>query len=272
MDCTNVANTALMTKIKKDKTLSDLHPFVSAELASNALVLAPSGTAAAKAQSRILSSKWLAPKVLGTVAALNNFLHPNPGARRILEGRDKSAFPNVGTKSRTDQARNSVIVNDSDEGYSIGSDKDLLSEVNDGDGWESGTVSDNDHEPSAKSDGWESGSIQGGSYREQEMSDALSDVGGLPSGPGGMEIKPKNSTSLSNGQSAFLPTLSVGFTRGDSDSEFSDREAKISDSGKKNRRGQRARRASVFFISRYRAGNELPVRRQDMGKEIWKER
>lgn len=245
MDCTKVANTALMTKIKKDKTLSDVHPLVSAELAPNALVLAPPGTAAAKAQSRILSSKWLASEALAIVAALKNFLHPDPGARGISEGRDKSAFPKVGKKGRTDQARDSVIVNDSDEDYSIGSDKDLLSEVNDGDGgWESGTVSDNDHEPSAKSDGWESGSIQGDSYREQETSDAMSDVGGLPSRPGGMEIKAKKSSSLlSKGQSAFLPTLSVGFTRGDSDSEFSDREAKISDSGKKNRRGQRARRA-----------------------------
>lgn len=246
MDCNKVAHTALMTKIKKEKNLSGdplVQALVSAELASKALVLAPSGTPTAKAQSRMLSSKMLASEVIAAVAALKNFLHPDLDGRRTSESKDKSGFPTAsGKKSKMDQARYPVIVTDSDEDYSIGSDKDVLSEVDGGDGWESGTVSDNDDEPPVMSDGWESGSVRGGSYRG-EVSDAASDVGGPPSAPDGIKIMAKNPTLLSKGQSAFLPTLSVGFTRGDSDSEFSDSEAKIVDDVKKNRRGQRARRA-----------------------------
>ncbi|KAL4069874.1 Bud-site selection protein [Scleroderma yunnanense] len=240
MDCNKIANTVLMTKIKKDKALSEdphIHPFVSAELASNSLVPAPSGTATAKAQSRILSSKLLASEVIATVAALKDFLHPDSGTGGIAERQNRSAVPKIGKKSRTesDRVRDPALVNnDSNEGYPIGSDRHILSEIDDG-GWESGTVGDN--QPSAMSDGWESGSVQGSSYRGETASDVVSDVGG----PSDVEIKAKKATLLS--QSAFLPTLSVGFTRGDSDSEFTDSEAKIADSTKKNRRGQRARRA-----------------------------
>ena len=44
-------------------------------------------------------------------------------------------------------------------------------------------------------------------------------------------------------ESTFLPSLAVGFTRGDSDSDWSDGEANVADGVRKNRRGQRARRA-----------------------------
>lgn len=46
------------------------------------------------------------------------------------------------------------------------------------------------------------------------------------------------------GESTFLPSLSVGFIRGNSDSDWSDGEADIADiPQRKNRRGQRARKA-----------------------------
>ena len=44
-------------------------------------------------------------------------------------------------------------------------------------------------------------------------------------------------------ESAFLPTLSNGFIPGGSDTDWSDREARVADGVRKNRRGQRARRA-----------------------------
>jgi hypothetical protein len=44
-------------------------------------------------------------------------------------------------------------------------------------------------------------------------------------------------------ESVFLPTLSNGFIPGGSDTDWSDEEAKVADGVRKNRRGQRARRA-----------------------------
>jgi len=44
-------------------------------------------------------------------------------------------------------------------------------------------------------------------------------------------------------ESAFLPTLSNGFIPGGSDTDWSDCEAGVADGVRKNRRGQRARRA-----------------------------
>jgi hypothetical protein len=43
--------------------------------------------------------------------------------------------------------------------------------------------------------------------------------------------------------SVFLPTLSNGFIPGGSDTDWSDGEARVADGPRKNRRGQRARRA-----------------------------
>ena len=44
-------------------------------------------------------------------------------------------------------------------------------------------------------------------------------------------------------ESVFLPTLSNGFIPGGSDTDWSDSEARVADGVRKNRRGQRARRA-----------------------------
>ena len=44
-------------------------------------------------------------------------------------------------------------------------------------------------------------------------------------------------------ESVFLPTLSNGFIPGGSDTDWSDGEARVADGVRKNRRGQRARRA-----------------------------
>lgn len=56
----------------------------------------------------------------------------------------------------------------------------------------------------------------------------------------------KGNKKARTGESTFLPSLSVGFVDGDSDTEWSDAEANIADAPvKKNRRGQRARQAYV---------------------------
>ena len=99
-------------------------------------------------------------------------------------------------------------------------------------------------------DGWESGSISPG---EGEDSVAESDGGNEDLGASPRLTKPSSpsqptpSTAAmkkSGIQSTFLPSLSVGFVRGSDDSDFSDSDAKVADiEMKKNRRGQRARRA-----------------------------
>lgn len=107
--------------------------------------------------------------------------------------------------------------------------------------------------------GWESGSIHGGSSAESGESDdedPLSEVNGdeqslRPSASSGPDLKASSSSKAAQsqpdkpkkaGESTFLPSLAVGFTRGDSDaSDFSDDDADVAP--KKNRRGQRARRA-----------------------------
>ena len=117
------------------------------------------------------------------------------------------------------------------------------------DGWESGSIDD----AGVKADdGWESGSVKSAYSNRTSESDSsestptskktLLKAGSNPNAP----TKTKTSTP----ESKFLPSLSVGFVRGDSDSEFSDVEAPTE--MRKNRRGQRARRASVLlFVDRY---------------------
>lgn len=145
-------------------------------------------------------------------------------------------------------------------GLTVGSGEDeVVSDGADNAAWESGSVSGADDDAE---DGWESGSIggevhsasdddgdaspDGDSSSEDEDSDREEDTVKKPAGKlkstvpkaASLKAKPKASASAST----FLPSLSVGFIRGDSDSEWSDSEDKTEDV-RKNRRGQRARRA-----------------------------
>ncbi|KAG6333838.1 hypothetical protein ID866_5250 [Astraeus odoratus] len=234
VDCDKVANTALQTKIKKDKVLADdlvLRTVLSAELASSTLIPAPAGTLTGKVHNRLLSSKLLATEVSATVMALKDFLHPGPSTYGTRENNDELAVQQTKTSMQdSDKSSNFVNASDDEDDLSAGDDRDT------DDGWESGTIGD---KRQSMIDGWESGSVQGSSY-QGELSDSVSDAGDQPTG---YESRAKKLRTLSERQSTFLPTLSVGFTRGDSDSEFSDSEAKIADGIRKNRRGQRARRA-----------------------------
>lgn len=96
--------------------------------------------------------------------------------------------------------------------------------------------------------GWESGSVHEGPGSEDEDEDDSEDEedGPRPSTSSRKESTAKSTKSQPEtfkkaGESTFLPSLAVGFTRGDSDaSDLSDDEDVAP---KKNRRGQRARRA-----------------------------
>lgn len=142
-------------------------------------------------------------------------------------------LPNISKRRRThdnpsswDAAEN-ASGEGSDEVYEDASGDEAVVEVDDG--WESGTAG-----AASRSDDSVAGAANG-DFGSEDFSSA-----DLPS------EDPKSKKSQPHGskcQSEFLPSLSVGFTPGDSGSEFSDTETKLVDGIKKNRRGQRARRA-----------------------------
>ncbi|KAI6114407.1 Bud-site selection protein [Pisolithus sp. B1] len=240
LDCKQIANTALTTKIKKDKKLSEhalVQSAVLAELTSSTVSLVPSGAPTAKAQSRVLSSKLLAAEIATVLEALRNYLSSTSdmGEMPNQKGTPGSA------KGRKDKDRTSSPVSasdsDSGEGHRCQDSEERV--ATEDDGWQSGTVSD---EPSV-ADGWESGRVHDSSDYDK-VSDDVTDFGDQTTSLNRTKAQTRKLVSLSKDESVFLPTLSVGFARGGgSDSEFSDSEANVADGVKKNRRGQRARRA-----------------------------
>ncbi|KAH0832064.1 Bud-site selection protein [Lanmaoa asiatica] len=248
-----LAHSALMTKLKKDKTLSADPSIqaISVELASNQVSPRAPGTPTAKVQSRILSSKVLASEVVSIVETLRTFLQHYVGSEDIGEATDNPhASPSTSKRRRrtgTGHDKGAFlskdsIVNPSGEGSHGGnrntSGNEAIAAVNDD--WESGTVG-----APPGSDGSVVGSADDRDTSSDDSDDVAfgqgsSDEGDVPSE--NFESK-KPQPHGTKGQSEFLPSLSVGFTRCDSGSEFSDSETKLADGIKKNRRGQRARRA-----------------------------
>lgn len=202
--------------------------------------------------SRLLSSKFLAKQVADSVLSLKALLDPS--------------IKTSGTKATTFDVPHEVGMDDEVEESEInavgerpakrskavessGKEDDDLEQPDDDGGWESGTV-DGASDPDPE--GWESGSI------EQSEEDSDSDSGlvvpsssnkakKLPSNP---QPTSKVNESKSTSSSTFLPSLSVGFIRGnssDSDIDEDGADGQAGDIPKKNRRGQRARRAYVLF-------------------------
>jgi hypothetical protein len=242
---------ALKTKILKNKSLSTndaVRGAMKSEL-SKAGMVAEIGTPAAKVHSRLLSSKVLAAEIASVMDTLRITVQPTTG--RKVEGEkvsDEEVVPpakkrkpktNKLAAKKSSQKSAKVAVEEASE-----EDEGKIEDV-DGNGWESGSVSDGDE--AALEAGWESGTISSRSDQSDEWSgsDEENEPEDNPTIP---SYSPKKATNKA-GESTFLPSLAVGFTRGDSDSDFSDSEAKIVDGVKKNRRGQRARRAYVHRTS-----------------------
>lgn len=229
-----------MTKLKKDKTLSSDPTIqaVSVELASNLVSPGAPGTPTAKVQSRMLSSKVLASEVISIVETLKTFLHPLLGPEGIEEAPDNfRALPNSPKKRITGTGHEEVLFSSKDNDNAI----DLSGEGSDG-GYES---TSGDESVAEVNGGWESGTVGAPSESDDSVADEhdfSSDDSSEADFPEDRKSK-KSQSHGSKGQSEFLPSLSVGFTRGDSGSEFSGSETKLVDGIKRNRRGQRARRA-----------------------------
>ncbi|KIK69556.1 hypothetical protein GYMLUDRAFT_33928 [Collybiopsis luxurians FD-317 M1] len=244
-----VANTALRSKLTKDKVLSDhesMQTALSQELADNLLQPASGGTAA-KVQSRLLSSKILASEVASVVEDLRSVIHP---FTTDSQDGDVSAELDESMPERPKKLKKLSMQdipededvemdlggNDEDEEEDEEDEEDIVDagedDENNADEWESGTIGDDEKEPD---NGWESGSIAG-------ESDGFMDED-LPSDSEEVPQRTSVKAVPAAGQSTFLPSLSTGFIRG-SDSDWSDTADQAAELGqKKNRRGQRARRA-----------------------------
>jgi hypothetical protein len=227
LDSGPIADSALSTKIKKDKFLSQdpsLQSAMSKSLSSNLIVSAVPGSAAGVVQSRLLSSKVLAVDVSRIIEGLRRLLNP---AERVYHVEVDSTELSPPRKKKQKTQQNEGLPNvppvDTPEDEPRANLED--------DGWESGTISDGDH--SVQGD---SGVDEGSDEEDNSTSDNGDDDSPVP------RERPSRGKSEAT-QSAFLPSLSVGFIRGDSDTDFSDSEEKAADAAKKNRRGQRARRA-----------------------------
>jgi len=201
-----------------------------------------------KVSSRLLSSKILASGVQDAVNHLKIAVDPSlrPKGRH------------VSSESEEEHTVDGVSSAGEDDGEEVGEEdlggKDrILDEANDfvdETGWESGSVNDDDggdsdeQEPEDYDSEYESGDDE-----DQEMEDASEYEVPEPPRKKVKDQKPSKSkgaaSSASGATSTFLPSLSMGYINGDSDSVISDGEA--SDTVKrKNRRGQRARQACVY--------------------------
>lgn len=214
------------------------------------IVIAEPGTTVAKIQSRLLSSKFLSTQVATSLEALKVLLNP---ALKQNEPENNNAHHVSSDKGieRPLKLRNEMPIlhasNSTDKAPSRLDNINQTANI-DMEGWESGSISeDGVEEPD---DGWESGDIGPNDTRDDEYASNQESE----SKDNDMNVKTKSKPSkpgkavrslLSKNESTFLPSLSVGFIRGGSDdSDWSGTEGKDTElEPKKNRRGQRARRA-----------------------------
>ena len=255
-----IANTALKSKLNKDRILSGnehVLAAVSKEKLST-LIPAAAGTPASKIQSRLLSSKILAEEVATVLEHLKNALHPK--AKDDLEMTEEDIHFTHPKKLRQPPGdETDSVPPGSREGQrnylSPGGGRDgvIATEEADEIDWESGTVGDDEKDVD---DGWGPDLLteERDGSDEEDSEDVDSEGSGVeppankPSGKVATS-KPRPPARVTGKssvqQSTFLPSLSVGFTRGEpGDSDMSESEVKAGDIElKKNRRGQRARRA-----------------------------
>lgn len=242
VDHERIGSKAIRGKLRKDKILSRNEAIASAILTELPLEsLNENNSHDPKLDARLLSSRALSSEVNSVILALRSIIRPDLA---IIVDQSAPAPRRSRASDAVEPVREEEVASDQ-EGDSDGDDGDVAQAD---DGWESGTI-DDDHSTD-KAD-----SVDGSTVQEVGVSPPRKDVPGMPSTRGARqstERTPKASSSASTkpnpktsgAESTFLPSLSVGFTRGDSDdSDWSDHESKQVDHERKNRRGQRARRA-----------------------------
>lgn len=231
---------------------------VTAELSTDIVEPAKPGSPIAKVQGRLLSSKVLASEVKTVVEMLRLMLQPEKKVTQDPENDEESggeAEVKPPAKKQKVVAKTSSADEDSED--SDAETRQVILNEDDADaddgGWESGSVGGNDDlededKDSEGDDDSDEDSDENESGDEDDEDDEprpraeLAKTKKLAKEPAA--VKGKNAS-----ESTFLPSLAVGFTRGDSDaSDVSDSEAKVADV-RKNRRGQRARRMYVIRLN-----------------------
>ncbi|KAH9042142.1 Bud-site selection protein [Lactarius pseudohatsudake] len=230
---------ALKSKLKKDKFLANepsVQTAISKLFPPDSDVTLTSEGMAIKLESRLLSSKTLSGAVNGVISSLCSALKPTDDHRNDVV--DESGRP-----------RRSQNVN-----LPVGTKSCTTLEVSEGNPEDSTT--DRVTSPEADTDDDEPGNSA--ELEGDTSSDDNSTTGGGPLSPRA-SLLPLRSDSSSDraspiphlggvlktpgANSVFLPTLSNGFVPGGSDSDWSDGETRVGGGVRKNRRGQRARRA-----------------------------
>ncbi|KAJ8509233.1 hypothetical protein ONZ45_g8574 [Pleurotus djamor] len=204
------------------------------------------GTSTAKVQARVLSSKHLAMEVSHIVEALRSIVQPNDKPRDATESTHPVPIIDSAVEMKMKEPSRSAKkgMSGAEAPHEQPSDEgDPNEELGDDDGWESGTVggdedytndvlvsqSDSDVQDTDSDDGSDT---DGSSAEDSHLSDEP---------PMKKVPKPAGKQTVDTNASTFLPSLSVGYIRGDSDTDSDAGAADIQP--KKNRRGQRARRA-----------------------------
>ncbi|KAJ6613343.1 Bud-site selection protein [Mycena sp. CBHHK59/15] len=244
-----LAHTALRTRLLKDKRLA-----AAVLLDELTLHLAPS-PATAKLHARLLSAKALAAGVQAAMDDLRAALLPKPGAD-AEEGQRPVKSTRVegdGDGENEDEDEDEESEEDEEED----DDGDELAQPQDDTGWESGSVGDNDEDEDedGDADGWESGSVDSNPAPAVKPSTTSKTAKSITVTKSTTVAKTTKTpvaakpTASAPSLSTFLPSLAVGFVRGGSSDSDVDDADEVDVDPRKNRRGQRARRACVFPLT-----------------------
>ncbi|KAI0953322.1 hypothetical protein AcW1_007570 [Taiwanofungus camphoratus] len=256
-----IANLALKTKLNKDLLLSEIpevQAAIKTELTNKSISPTPAGTPTSRVKSRLLSSKTVAVEVRSVIDGLREVIKPISDAAEDEDGINDSELAEEARKAKkirladleeSQSSGDDVGSDDGEEHGRAGSEPIRRGDQESGDEWESGSLDDTACLPGDT--GGPSGNDSTLTSDEEDAEVSLElDKPSVPlnkKSPKGF-VAPnslKGKSELNSAESTFLPSLSVGFTRGDSDaSDWSDGDADLAnDMPKKNRRGQRARRA-----------------------------
>lgn len=243
----------MKTKLRKDRTLvqnEHVLAVISAELEGSLVTPAEPGSSAAKVYAHILSSKALAAEVATVIQNIKTFLNPPVKTKRLIDDEEEESEEDIDIPPRP---RKASKAESSIKKVSIPLNEDAGSEPSNastsGDGLEASLEVVDEDDVDIDDGGWESGSVNGGADSDEDTEDGdLSDENvERPSHKASVQSSraSKSKPITSSANSTFLPSLSVGFTRGDSDaSDIEEVDVDAADGGaRKNRRGQRARRA-----------------------------
>ncbi|TFK27741.1 Bud-site selection protein [Coprinopsis marcescibilis] len=255
VDLRQISNTAFRTKVLKGRLLRDneiLKEALEKEITTTTAAPPTPGTPLAKVQARLLSSKHLAVQIQTSLDSLKAVIDPEFALQNKKKLRTPSADqPKPHAPSLLSQmasvSRSDNDESDGEEGDDLiahGSESESADIGPEDDGWESGSIGSD----GAEDTGASASRIQGLDDSDLEDSDAsdLEEDEEVATSRANKVAPPPKATAIARSslkakESTFLPSLAVGYVSGSDDSDIED-EANVAEP-RKNRRGQRARRA-----------------------------